>query len=107
LMVYRKPTMLGFYRIWVKGVSSDGVATEPSEVVSVRVAPVSYFKIGRNAYSFETGMYAISLLIFVLLVGCMYLIQKNQKLTKENAALRAVRKRRKQIVPVVENSLEK
>lgn len=68
---YRRNIESGFYRIWARNITTDGVSSAPSEIVTVEVIRPLFFRIGTYAVNFVSiivTVLALLLLAIVLLI---------------------------------------
>jgi len=64
---YNKPVESGFYRVWVKNVTFEGVTSDSSEAVNIEVIQPLFFRIGEVALNYATIV--VTLLGLLALVG--------------------------------------
>jgi len=92
---YHSPVKTGYYKIWARNISADGVMSTSSDVYYVEVLGVSGYKINNYLVTFSKVIYllmlvCITFLAFWLLTLFFYLKNKKEVLT-----IKKVRKERK------------
>lgn len=95
---FREPVRAGFYRVWARNVTLEGVASPSSEVVSLEVVEPTFFRIGSVVLNYVSiAVTLLSLLIlFVLLVVFMWWKvrgwqkQRGKEITEAEAAVHSV-----------------
>ncbi len=91
--VYGKTAEEGFYRIWAKNVTPDGLVSPSSEVVSIEVIRPLFFRIGTAALNYASIIVTLIalLLLAVFLIGWLWVrIRKLQE--QEGAEIAAAEK---------------
>ncbi|MDO8564815.1 MAG: cohesin domain-containing protein [bacterium] len=63
---HREPVKAGFYRVWARNVSLEGVASPPSEMASLEVVEPTFFRIGSVAINYASM--AVTLLALIVLL---------------------------------------
>jgi large-conductance mechanosensitive channel len=68
---FKNPVEPGYYRIWVKNVTSEGVTSDSSEAKNIEVVQPLFFRIGAISFNYATiivtllGLLTLALLIIV------------------------------------------
>ena len=74
--VATKPLEKGIYKIWAQTIDSFGAKSEPSEKVTIQVAPPAFIKIGKLAIDYLTTIVTLFVLIFLIIFGIIWVWQK-------------------------------
>ncbi|MFA4890657.1 MAG: cohesin domain-containing protein, partial [Candidatus Paceibacterota bacterium] len=66
---FSKTVEAGYYRVWAKNVTAEGITSDPSEVVTIEVSQPLFFRIGTVALNYVSIIITIiALLILMLLI---------------------------------------
>ena len=66
---FSKTVEPGYYRVWAKNVTAEGITSDPSEVVTIEVSEPLFFRIGTVALNYVSIIITIlALLILMLLI---------------------------------------
>ncbi|MFA4890588.1 MAG: cohesin domain-containing protein, partial [Candidatus Paceibacterota bacterium] len=66
---FSKTVEAGYYRVWAKNVTAEGITSDPSEAVTIEVSQPIFFRIGTIALNYITIIITIlALLILMLLI---------------------------------------
>ncbi len=74
-----KPLKAGFYRIWARNVSLSGVASAPSETVTIDVTEPTFIRIGTVAINYLSIIMTLLALILLLFVSAVWIWWKVRK----------------------------
>lgn len=78
---YSKSTQAGFYRMWAKNVSPDGVISSSSEIVTIEVIKPLFFRIGGIALDYASIIVTLLALLAlaILILGWMLLRMRRRQ----------------------------
>jgi hypothetical protein len=74
-----KPVEKGVYNIWVEVTDSAGGKSVPSDKITIQVTPPIFIRIGRLAIDYLTTIITLLILIFVMILGIIWIWRKIKK----------------------------
>lgn len=83
-VTYQKPVISGFYKIWAKNLSYQGVLGSSSEVYYVEIINKSSFNLFNNEISYKNWGTILSILLLLALILCSILLLKIKKQNTRN-----------------------
>jgi len=80
---YNKPTAAGYYRIWLKNVTPEGVTSGSSGAVNIEVAQPLFFRIGEVALNYATIIITLLVLLMFITLGFVATFLKTRQWRKK------------------------